>query len=97
MGENFGGGTTYFTPSAQIQTSSQVYFQSAFGAPVSKEVATAAVGQVIDAAPVASAIVHVPRTVLLVFPFGLAILSLVTCLVLEVNEGGAGIPVRPTV
>jgi hypothetical protein len=68
-----------------------VYFQSAFGAPVSKEVATAAVDlSSIQAAPVASAATQVPRIMLLLVPMGLLIMMLVTSLVLEVNEGGAG-------
>jgi hypothetical protein len=88
---NFGGGTTYFAPTAQTQTSRQVYFQSAFGAPVSKEVATAAVDlSTIQAAPLASAATQVPRIMLLLVPMGLLMLMLVTSLVLEVNEGGAG-------
>lgn len=88
---NFGGGTTYFAPTAQTQTSRQVYFQSAFGAPVSKEVATAAFDlSSIQAAPVASAATQVPRIMLLLVPVGFLILMLVTSLVLEVNEGGAG-------
>ena len=88
---NFGGGTTYFAPTAQTQSSRQVYFQSAFGAPVSKEVATAAVDlSSIQAAPVASAATQVPRIMLLLVPMGLLIMMLVTSLVLEVNEGGAG-------
>jgi hypothetical protein len=90
-GGNFGGGTTYFAPNGQVLTSRRVYFQSAFGAPVSKEVATAAVDSAsIESAPVASAVTHVPRIFLMLFPLGFAVLSLVTCLVLEVNEGGAG-------
>jgi hypothetical protein len=68
-----------------------VYFQSAFGAPVSKEVATAAVDLgAIQAAPVASAVTQAPRILLILFPMGFLILMLVTSLVLEVNEGGAG-------
>ena len=89
---NFGGGTTYFAPGAQSVSSRQVYFQSAFGAPVSKEVATAAVDPTsIQSAPVASAITQMPRRTLVALPLAVAILFLVTCLVIEVNEGGAGI------
>jgi hypothetical protein len=88
---NFGGGTTYFAPTAQTLTSRQVYFQSALGAPVSKEVATAAFDLgTIQAAPVASAATQVPRIMLLVVPAALLILVLVTSLVLEDNEGGTG-------
>jgi hypothetical protein len=88
---NFGGGTTYFAPGAQSVSSRQVYFQSAFGAPVSKEVATAAVDPTsIQSAPVASAITQMPRSTLVALPLAVAILFLVTCLVIEVNEGGAG-------
>jgi hypothetical protein len=91
-GGNFGGGTTYFAPGAQTTASRQVYFQSAFGAPVSQEVATAAVDPAsIEAAPVASAINQLPRAIVLLFPIGFALLVLVTSLVLEVNEGGAGL------
>ncbi len=89
---NFGGGTTYFAPGAQSVSSRQVYFQSAFGAPVSKEVATAAVDPTsIQSAPVASAITQMPRSTLVALPLAVAILFLVTCLVIEVNEGGAGL------
>jgi hypothetical protein len=89
---NFGGGgTTYFAPTAQTLTSHQVYFQSAFGAPVSEDVATAAFDlSSIQAAPVASAATQVPRVMLLLVPVGFLILMLVTSLVLEVNEGGTG-------
>jgi hypothetical protein len=91
-GGNFGGGTTYFAPGAQTTASRQVYFQSAFGTPVSQEVATAAVDPAsIEAAPVASAINQLPRAIVLLFPIGFALLVLVTSLVLEVNEGGAGL------
>jgi hypothetical protein len=89
---NFGGGTTYFAPTAQTLSSQQVYFQSAFGVPVSKEVATAAVDPAsIEAAPVASAVNQLPRAIVLLFPVGFALLILITSLVLEVNEGGAGL------
>ena len=68
-----------------------MYFQSAFGAPVSQEVAAAAVDLgTIQAAPVASAVTQAPRVLLILFPMGFLILVLVTSLVLEVNEGGAG-------
>jgi cobalamin biosynthesis Mg chelatase CobN len=91
-GGNFGGGTTYFAPGAQTTASRQVYFQSAFGVPVSNEVATAAVDPAsIEAAPVASAINQLPRAIVLLFPMAFGLLALVTCLVLEVNEGGAGL------
>jgi hypothetical protein len=72
-------------------TSQQVYFQSAFGAPVSKAVATAAFDvSGIQAAPVASAVTQVPRIMLLLVPVAFLMLILVTSLVLEVNEGGTG-------
>jgi hypothetical protein len=67
-----------------------VFFQSAFGAPVSQEVATAAFDlSAIQAAPVASAAAQVPRVTLVLIPVGFLILLLITTLVLEVNEGGA--------
>jgi hypothetical protein len=86
-GGNFGGGTTYFAPRGLNVSSRQVYFQSAFGAPISEEVAMAAVGPGIDSSPVSSAITQVPPAALAVFSAGLLLLILVTCLVLEVNEG----------
>jgi hypothetical protein len=88
---NYGGGTTFFAPGGQTVSSSQLYYQSAFGTPVSKAVAAAAVGPSISSAPVASAITQLPRTVVLLFPAVVLLMLLVTSLVLEVNEGG----VRP--
>jgi hypothetical protein len=87
---NYGGGATYFAPNGQTVSSSQVYYQSAFGAPVSQAVATAAVGPSIGTAPVASAVTQLPRPLVLLFPPGLLVLLFVTSLVLEVNEGGVG-------
>jgi hypothetical protein len=85
---SYGAGTTYFAPNGQMVSSSQIFFQSAFGNSVPPSVAAEAVTEAVRTVPVASALSSVPRRVWLAMPLVLFALFSIVYLVIEVNEGG---------